>query len=74
MSIPTGVARRIILANLGKSMSEEATAARRYRARARIAAMAGDTVTAKLYLHIAREEDVHWGEFDARRKRIAGSH
>lgn len=71
MTIPTGAARRTILVNLGKSMTEEATAARHYRSRAKIAEKAGDTVTARLYRHIADEETWHWHEYRQRRSQIA---
>ncbi len=48
---------------LRESMSEELTASNWYRQRARHAKKYGDDKTAKLYEHIAREEDVHYQEF-----------
>ena len=54
--------------NLTLSMQEEQTAGSHYRWRARSA----DPKTAKLYEHIAHEEDIHYDEFKARRNELRG--
>lgn len=48
------------------SMNEEVAAADWYRRRATDAMKAGDTETAQLYEHIAKEEDGHFVEFSTR--------
>ena len=60
----------IIGNGLKRSIAAEHKAADDYRMRADIAKRQGDLVTAKLYLHIAREEMVHAAEFRARFNRI----
>ncbi len=50
--------------------TEENLAARVYRLRAQYARERGDTATADLYEHIAKEEDVHEQEFKARLKEV----
>lgn len=60
----------ILSEQLHKSMSEESLAARRYRQRADVAERHGDSVTARLYRHIAHEEDIHYSEFKARLSRL----
>ncbi len=56
------MANRIQL-ELRRSIAEEREASRRYRARAVYADSISDTQTAKLYRHIAHEEDGHASEF-----------
>jgi rubrerythrin len=56
----------LIERDLRLSMGNEDKAARVYRQRARSA----DPKTAKLYHHIAHEEDVHQEEFRARQKQL----
>jgi hypothetical protein len=51
-----------VKANLSKSMTEESIAASTYRQRKTTA----DPITAKLYEHIAGEEDTHRTEFNKR--------
>jgi rubrerythrin len=57
---------RDIEEGLRQSMIEESTAANWYRRRGMDARLKGDTVTADLYEHIAREEDHHYQEFKER--------
>lgn len=57
---------------LQRSISEEREAARRYRARAKLAEVIGDTKTARLYHHVAGEEDIHAREFRAQLGKIGG--
>ena len=52
-----------IAKSLRESIAEEAAAARAYRERARYAEESGDASTAKLYRHIAEEEDKHEKEY-----------
>jgi len=56
-----------IRAGLSQSMTEETRAADIYRRRAEFAESMGDKETAKLYRHIADEEDKHHLEFEQRR-------
>lgn len=51
-----------VASDLRKSIKEEREAARRYRERAKTA----DPRSRTLWLHIAREEDVHAAEFSRR--------
>jgi rubrerythrin len=51
---------------LSDSMIEERTAADWYRRRGMDARLKGDTVTADLYEHIAKEEEQHYQEFQER--------
>jgi rubrerythrin len=62
-----------ISADLKQSMSEERKAARAYRTRGKWAELEGDGVTARLYEHIAKEEDGHYAEFQARLKKLEAS-
>jgi rubrerythrin len=57
---------RDIEEGLRQSMIEESTAANWYRRRGMDARLKGDTVTADLYEHIAKEEDTHYQEFKER--------
>ena len=52
------------------SATEENMAARVYRLRAQYARKHGDTATADLYEHIAKEEDGHEEEFRSRLKEV----
>lgn len=52
--------------DLRQSMEEELSAARAYRDRAYLAYKGGDDVSAKLWSHIAEEEDGHYNEFKDR--------
>jgi len=56
---------------LSHSMGEELTAANWYRQRARHARMKGDDTTARLYEHIAGEEDEHYRQFNERLDEIS---
>jgi rubrerythrin len=60
----------IIKAQLVRSIDEEQIASKHYRARAEYAKNHNDMVTYNLYLHIAREEDVHANEFNRRLKTL----
>jgi len=53
--------------DLYKSVQEEGEAAYDYRQRKRIAESVGDSETARLYEHIAQEEDRHQMEFIKRK-------
>jgi rubrerythrin len=59
-----------IVGGLRDSMVEESTAANWYRRRAVDAKAQGDTATAELYEHIAKEEDQHYQEFQERAKAL----
>lgn len=50
--------------------AEESLAAFHYHQRSIVANRKGDRTTARLYLHIAKEEDKHYSEFQARLKVI----
>jgi len=56
-----------IIRDLRQSIRDEHGAAAAYRHRA----LSADPVTAKLYKHIAKEEDVHTREFAARLLAVA---
>lgn len=56
--------------DLAHAAHEENLAARVYRLRAATAKARGDFETAKLFEHIASEEDVHENEFNARRDNL----
>jgi rubrerythrin len=57
---------RDIEEGLRQSMIEESTAANWYRRRGMDTRLKGDTVTADLYEHIAREENQHYQQFKER--------
>jgi rubrerythrin len=59
-----------IINDLIKSEGDELKAAHDYRERAAYALSQGDTKTADLYEHIAKEEDKHYAEFTARKQEI----
>jgi len=59
-----------IVGGLRDSMVEESTAANWYRRRAVDAKAQGDTATADLYEHIAKEEDQHYQEFQQRHNEL----
>lgn len=61
-----------IKTDLERSMSEETLAAQVYRQRAEAAKSAGDHRTEELYLHIAPEEDSHYGLLSQRVNEIIG--
>lgn len=52
--------------HLQQSMAEESLAAANYRGRADYARAHGDEVSAKLWIHVAEEEDGHYDEFKDR--------
>ena len=60
-------------ANLQQSMDEESLAATYYRNRAKYSRSQGDEITAKLFEHIAEEEDGHYNEFKDRLNVILSS-
>lgn len=55
-----------VRSNLQQSMDEEAAAGRAYRERAISARLEGDDVSARLWEHVADEEDGHYYEFKDR--------
>ncbi len=61
-----------IISDLTKSMAEEREAARRYRARAVVADRLGLPSVARLYRHVAKEEDTHEREYRAMRTKVRG--
>jgi rubrerythrin len=61
-----------IIEGLRESMVEEKTAADWYRRRGMDARLKGDTETADLYEHVAREEDEHYREFQDRVAALTG--
>lgn len=61
---------RSIQVGLAQSMREEEIAAYWYRKRAKDAREKGDETTAKVYEHIADEEDVHYREFKERMLKV----
>ncbi|MBU1374295.1 MAG: hypothetical protein KJ820_16325 [Bacteroidetes bacterium] len=58
--------KEMIKWQIRQSMGEELVASSVYHTRALTAREAGDEKTAKLYEHIAEEEDGHWVEFGKR--------
>ena len=60
----------MIAKQLRLSIKEEKLAARHYKERALFAKRSGDEITAKLYLHISKEEMVHAKEFNDRLNKI----
>jgi rubrerythrin len=61
-----------IVEGLRDSMVEEKTAVDWYRRRGMDARLKGDTETANLYEHVAREEDEHYQEFQERVNALIG--
>ena len=55
---------------LRRSINEELQAVRDYSQRAAIARNAGDSETAQLFEHIAKEEETHASEFRERREAL----
>jgi len=55
-----------VQSDLDHSMNEEMSASLDYRKRAEFAREHGDEVSAKLWIHIAEEEDGHYNEFKDR--------
>lgn len=61
-----GKVSQVTVINLQKSIREEQLAARAYYSRAKVARHAGDTVSAKLWEHIAGEEVIHSHQYERR--------
>jgi rubrerythrin len=64
--------KKLVIEDLNRSFMEEVIAEDNYRDRAKYADLSGDSKTAELYRHIAKEEDTHGIEFRERIYALGG--